>query len=321
VFKDYPWLRPIDDAFRGIQPSGLKVICPECNSRGLLITKWIKGPPIKPAFVMHKKGTLITGVCELTGQALLTAKSQVSLRDSDINKLLTNRRCFLLFSGGKDSLATAYHLKTLLHENIKDLTAIYVDTTVGLPDNIRYVRKISKYLGIKLEIVRPKTDYFTLAKEWGIPSHGYRWCCRELKIKPIQEYLRTITEKYVIFDGIRAMESSLRSSYIPIWYHPGFRCLSASPIFNWTDEKVYAEIYSNGIPKGLISQMNSSAECWCGAYKSESDFRRLYDLDPAFFKKLANLESSSQRGYTYLYSKGKKKSLFELETEIRKQKT
>ena len=70
-----------------------------------------------------------------------------------------------------------------------------------------------------MRVQRSKVDYFTLVKKWGIPSFRYRWCCRELKIKPIEDFLATIQEPKVVFDGIRVAESKVRKEYIPIWYY------------------------------------------------------------------------------------------------------
>lgn len=312
------WIEPIEAAFRGVQPTGLKIACPACGKQGLLITRWVKGPKTKPLYVMHKQRNVLTRVCELSDEQASVAREAVTIRDSDVRRFLMSRRAFVLYSGGKDSLATIYYLKSLLDKTDSSLTAIYVDTTAGLPENTGYVKEVSRWLQVRLEVVKPQSDYFTLAKEWGIPSHGYRWCCRELKIKPIQEFLNNVDGPAVIFDGIRAVESYLRSKYLPIWYHPGFKCISVSPIFNWTNEQVQSVISSDGLPKNLLPKMKSSLECWCGAYKSEADFIDLYQLNPEFFSKLADVEKSNDYRYTYIYKNGKQKSLDELRRELKK---
>lgn len=98
----------------------------------------------------------------------------------------------------------------------------------------------------------------------------------------------------MVFDGIRAAESRVRKEYIPIWYHPSFKCLSVSPIFDWSDHDVISYINSNGIPKTLLHSLGSSTECWCGAYKTETDFRNLYDLNKAMFNKLSKVEQHNK---------------------------
>lgn len=318
--KNNQWWKPIKEALVEIDLRGLKVICPKCRESGLVTTRWIKGPALKPIYILHIKWGKVRRICELSEEQAKIIRGKTSVLESDIKKLLESNKSFVLFSGGKDSLATLIYLKSIADEIKCNLTALYVDTTAGLPANMRYVKRVCKYLGIKLVIVRPKIDYFTLAKAWGIPSFGYRWCCRELKIKPIEEYLNTIKEPKVVFDGIRAVESNIRKQYIPIWYHPSFQCLSVSPIFRWSDEDVTAYINNNGIPKTLLHSLGTSTECWCGAYKTKSDFEKLYELDKKMFYKLVKLEKKSKSGYTFIYENDQKIPLLQIAKDIRKKK-
>ncbi|HEX9911696.1 MAG TPA: phosphoadenosine phosphosulfate reductase family protein [candidate division Zixibacteria bacterium] len=310
------WWRPIEEAFAEVSLKGLKTICPRCKEKGLVITRWIKGPALKPIYIFHIKWRKVRKVCELSEEQSKNIRGKVSIFKSDIRKLLETKKSFVLFSGGKDSLATLAYLKDIAKTANNYLTALYVDTTAGLPENTKYVKKVCKYLKINLKVVKPKVDYFTLAKEWGIPSFGYRWCCRELKIKPIEEYLDSIKEPKVVFDGIRAVESNVRKQYIPIWYHPSFKCLSVSPIFYWSDIQVTSLINSNGLPKTLLHSLGSSTECWCGAYKTETDFKKLYGLNRDMFYKLVELEEGNKSGFTFIYKNGQRIPLRDLEKQI-----
>ena len=314
------WWKPIEEAFTGINLKSLKFVCPRCNEIGFVTTKWVKGPLLKPIYVLHIKRNKVWKVCQLDQDESNQVRGKVSILEGDIKNILKSRKGVVLFSGGKDSLATLIYLKGIARKVRKRLTAVYVDTTAGLPENTAYVRKVCKYLRVKLEIVRPKVDYFTLAKDWGIPSFRYRWCCRELKIKPIEEYFRKIKKPKVVFDGIRAVESNVRSHYIPVWYHPSFKCLSVSPIFYWTNNDVASLINSNGIPKTLLHSLGSSTECWCGAYKTEANFKKLYSLNKDIFHKLVNLEEANKNRYTFIYKNGEKLPLKKLEKQILREK-
>jgi 3'-phosphoadenosine 5'-phosphosulfate sulfotransferase (PAPS reductase)/FAD synthetase len=314
--KNPPWWKPFEKEFGSANIKGLKVRCPSCGQVGSVVTRWIKGPKVKPIYIFHIKWGKTRKVCELGMQQSENVRKEVVLFKSDLERLLKDKMPFVLFSGGKDSLATLAYLKSLTNGSRKNITALYVDTTAGLPENTEYIKKVCKYLNVKLKIVRPKVDFFTLVKKWGIPSFQYRWCCRELKIKPIEDFLATIKEPKVVFDGIRAAESRIRKEYIPIWYHPSFKCLSVSPIYNWSDNEVISYINSNGIPKTLLHSLGSSTECWCGAYKTETDFRNLYDLNKEMFKKLARVEKENKNRYTFLYKKGQKIPLRILEKKI-----
>jgi len=306
----------MEEAVTNVDLKGLKIKCPQCKEVGLVTTRWVKGLASKPIYILHAECGKVQKVCELDEEQSNNIRGKIPVLENDIITLMQCRKSFALFSGGKDSLATLVYLRDIGGNVYSNLTAIYVDTTAGLPENTEYVKKVCKYLGVDLKVVRPKVDFFTLAKEWGIPSFRYRWCCRELKIKPIREYLDGIKEPKVVFDGIRAAESNLRKQYIPIWYHPSFKCLSVSPIFYWSDDDVVSVINNNGIPKTLLHSLGTSTECWCGAYKTEANFRKLYDLNREVFYKLIKIEEESKSGYTFIYKKGQKVPLRDLERQI-----
>jgi 3'-phosphoadenosine 5'-phosphosulfate sulfotransferase (PAPS reductase)/FAD synthetase len=316
ILQTNEWWKPIESCFTGVDLKGLKIVCPECKEKGLVITRWVKGPKMKPVYIMHLKWRKARRVCGLTEKQTESIRGKVSVLESDIKRLLMSRKAFILFSGGMDSLATLVYLRKLAKQVHRNLTAVHADTTAGLPANTDYVKKVCGYLEVDLKIVKPKVDYFTLVRKWGIPSFRYRWCCRELKIKPIKEYLETVSEPKVVFDGIRAAESRIRKEYIPIWYHPSFKCLSVSSIFHWSNEEVTSFLNNDGIPKTFLSSLGTSTECWCGAYKTEEDFEMLYGLDKDMFHKLAEVEEESNTRYTFLYKKGKKIPLADLERKI-----
>jgi hypothetical protein len=90
-----------------------------------------------------------------------------------------------------------------------------------------------------------------------------------------------------------------------------------SAIFNWSGKNITDYIEKRSLPPGLSAELNTSGECWCGAYKNKHDFIRLYALDKEIFEKLCDVEQSNKNGFTFIYEKGKKISLRELEKEIR----
>ncbi|MFX1521177.1 MAG: phosphoadenosine phosphosulfate reductase family protein [Promethearchaeota archaeon] len=171
-----------------------KIKCLKCGDSGYVTTRWIKGPSLKPIFILHIKNGEVKKTCELDQDQSNDIHGNVSVLESNVYNLLKNKKPYALFSGGKDGIATLIYLNQKAKKLNKDLMAIYIDTTVGLPENTKYVKSVCKYLDTNLTVVKPKKDYFTLVKEWGIPSFKYRWCCRELKIKPIEDYLKKVKE-------------------------------------------------------------------------------------------------------------------------------
>jgi len=203
---------------------------------------------------------------------------------------------FVLFSGGKDSLATL----ALCQEKLGDVVALHADTTASLPENLDYIRDIClNHLVVPLVIVRPTTDYFTLAKRWGVPSVKARWCCYHLKIEPMKKFLKDFHDK-IIFDGIRREESRKRSQYGAYFYHKAFKAWVVHPIIDWTTKEVLRFLKDRGLPLNPIYAMGfRSPGCWCGVYKSRKEFERLRVVRPELFARLVEIENSLKTDFAY----------------------
>jgi len=292
--------------------SALEVICPKCEQRGMLFSKWIKGPQIKPLFVCHSDGNGYFTLCSVGAEHSSLLRSDVCLSRADILKLIRLGKPFVLFSGGQDSLCLLHYINYLAKSINKHITALHADTTAGFPEVELYVESVCNQFAIPLVTVRPPQDYFSLAKKWGIPGVKSRWCCKTLKVTPMRRYLSQLDGDVVIFDGIRAAESNVRATYLPIWYHPSFRCISVSPLFHWSDIKIQEYIKSQSLPISPAANLNTSAECWCGAYKSRKDFDALLNIHPEIFDKLVEVEEAQNGKFTFLYEEGERISLSSL---------
>lgn len=291
---------------------GLQVLCPVCHRRGSLISKWLPKIPVKPLFVCHWNGNGAFRTCAVDSNSARSLRAAVGLARPDILKTLRMGRPFVLFSGGQDSLCLLTYLNNLTKETNKKIIAIHANTTAGFPEIEEYVQQVCSMLGVELVTVQPQANYFDLAKRWGIPSAKSRWCCETLKVAPIRRFLAGVKEPKVVFDGIRAAESNLRATYVPIWFHPSFRCISVSPIFRWSDDKVNKYIHSHNLPKSPAAKLGTSAECWCGAYKTRLDFEALLSIHPEIFDKLVEVEKAQKGKYTFLYNNGKRIPLLSL---------
>jgi phosphoadenosine phosphosulfate reductase len=259
---------------------------------------------------VNRKGLL--DACELDGEQAARVKEKLCLFSEDVMKLIRLGRPIALFSGGKDSLCLVARMSVLAKAARRDLTAIHADTTAGFPEVESYVKKVCAQLSVPLTVVRPQRDFFETAKRWGIPSPRSRWCCKTLKVAPMRRHLQTIEEPKVIFDGIRAAESTSRAKYTPVWYHPTFKCISVSPIFYWSDEQIKQYIHRNNLPESPAVKLNTSAECWCGAYQGKEDFEALLSTHPDIFDKLVEVEKAQKGKYTFLFENGQQVPLVQL---------
>jgi len=153
-----------------------------------------------------------------------------------LRRITEKKHSYVLFSGGKDSLCSLALLKETASGQ---LTAVHVDTTVSLPENLQYVENMCKTLEVPLVVLRPKKDFFTQAKKIGAPRFNARWCCFALKIKPMRDFLRSQPPGRLVFDGIRNEESIKRRDYKWVWYdRRHFKCFVIHPIIDWSESQV-----------------------------------------------------------------------------------
>jgi DNA sulfur modification protein DndC len=132
------------------------------------------------------------------------------------------------FSGGKDSTALLKLLFAALRVARSvptDISVIYCDTGVENPILDRYVKHLFgrlrtevESLGtpLRLAILRaPVTErYFVkvIGRGYPTPTHAFRWCTKNLRIKPVAQYIQqAATDDAVVALGVRHSESTERS--------------------------------------------------------------------------------------------------------------
>lgn len=123
-----------------------------------------------------------------------------------------NTRHVLGISGGKDSAALAIYIKERypdIHENVE---YFFTDTGAELKEIYDFLDKLEAYLGkeiIRLSSGKDFEHWLKVHNEY-LPSPQQRWCTREMKIKPFEEFVGD--DPVVSYIGIRADEN--REGYV-----------------------------------------------------------------------------------------------------------
>ena len=119
-------------------------------------------------------------------------------------------RHVLGISGGKDSAALAIYLKQ--QNKVPDIEYFFTDTGVELPEIYIFLDKLEIYLGKKIKRLGSKKDFFhhLKIKDGMLPSPQQRWCTKEMKLVPFEEFIGD--DECISYIGIRADEN--REGYI-----------------------------------------------------------------------------------------------------------
>lgn len=136
---------------------------------------------------------------------------------------MTKIRHILGLSGGRDSAALAVYMRQ--HRSDLDIEYFFTDTGKELPEVYVFLDRLEGFLGKTINRLNPDRDFDFWLAEYGhfLPSARTRWCTRQLKLRPLDLWLRADLDAGVevhSYVAIRADEPN-RSGYKPP--HPGMK--------------------------------------------------------------------------------------------------
>lgn len=112
-------------------------------------------------------------------------------------------------SGGRDSAALAVYMRQY-HPDI-DLEYFFTDTGKELPEVYEFLGRLEGFLGKTILYLNPDRDFDFWLKQYNtfLPSPQTRWCTRQLKLRPFEQWLKPILAagtKVFSYVAIRADE-------------------------------------------------------------------------------------------------------------------
>jgi hypothetical protein len=114
-------------------------------------------------------------------------------------------RHVLGISGGKDSSALAIYMR----DRVPDMEYFFCDTGAELPETYEYLNRLEAALGKPIERLNADRDFdhWMEVYQGTLPSPQMRWCTKNLKIKPLEEWVGD--DKVISYVAIRADENRL----------------------------------------------------------------------------------------------------------------
>jgi len=113
-------------------------------------------------------------------------------------------------SGGRDSAALAVYMRQQ-HPEL-DIDFFFTDTGKELPEVYEFLGRLEGFLGKPILRLNPDRDFDFWLKQYNnfLPSAQTRWCTRQLKLRPFEDWLRPQLDtglKIFSYVAIRADEN------------------------------------------------------------------------------------------------------------------
>jgi 3'-phosphoadenosine 5'-phosphosulfate sulfotransferase (PAPS reductase)/FAD synthetase len=219
----------------------------------------------------------------------------------EINRLIARKALFIVnHSGGKDSQAMTIKLRRLVPAS--QLLVIHADLPgVDWDGCFDLVTDTCSDL-IVTQVVAGKTFFDMVERRKMFPSPKYRQCTSDLKRDPITKAIRHYIKDngldglIVNCMGLRAEESPGRAKGKVFTLNKrnskaGREWYDYSPIHNWTEVEVYAEILNAGEAVHWAYHMGMDRlSCQFCIMASTEDLKVAAKLAPENYKKIVDLE-------------------------------
>ncbi|MGY3305051.1 3'-phosphoadenosine 5'-phosphosulfate sulfotransferase (PAPS reductase)/FAD synthetase [Pseudomonas sp. PvR086] len=214
-------------------------------------------------------------------------------------------RHLLGLSGGRDSAALAVYVRQTRPE--LDIEYFFTDTGEELPEVQEFLGRLEGFLGKPILRLNPRRDFEFWLKEYNnfLPSPQTRWCTRQLKLAPFEEWTRPMLasgEKVFSYVAIRSDED----------YREGYSSKNENL-------KVVLPFRTDGIDKaGVIEILESTgvglpryyewrsrSGCTFCFFQQKIEWVRLRERHPDSFQEAKALEKTAlAQGSPFTWSKG-----------------
>ena len=219
-------------------------------------------------------------------------------------------------SGGKDSAALAVFVRQ--HHPELDVEYFFTDTGKELPEVYEFLGRLEGFLGKPIARLNPRRDFDFWLREYNhfLPSAQTRWCTRQLKLAPFEQWIKPMLaagDTVTIYVAIRADEE-YREGYTSKHENLKVRLPFRE---QGIDKKGVMDILESsgvGIPK--YYDWRSRSGCTFCFFQQKIEWVRLKERHPEAFEEAKRYEKNAlEHGSPFTWTQGE--PLNELEKPAR----
>ncbi len=221
-------------------------------------------------------------------------------------------RHVLGLSGGRDSAALAVYMRQN-HPEL-DIDYFFTDTGKELPEVYEFLVKLEGFLGKPILRLNPDRDFDFWLKQYNnfLPSPQTRWCTRQLKLRPFEQWLKPVLgngTKVFSYVAIRADEE-YREGYASKHQNLVVRLPFKDAGIDKTGVLEILESTGLGLPK--YYEWRTRSGCTFCFFQQKIEWVRLNERHPDFFEEAKRYEKDAvDHGSPFTWSQGE--SLDELQ--------
>lgn len=218
---------------------------------------------------------------------------------------MASERHVLGLSGGRDSAALAVYMRQYFPE--LDIEYFFTDTGKELPEVYEFLGLLEGFLGKPILRLNPDRDFDFWLKQYKnfLPSPQTRWCTRQLKLKPFEEWIRpTLDAGNTIY------------SYVAIRADEGYREGYSSKRSNLRIELPFRQagidkagvlelLENSGLGLPRYYEWRTRSGCTFCFFQQKIEWVRLLERHPEAFEEAKGYEKNAlEHGSPFTWSQG-----------------
>ena len=214
-------------------------------------------------------------------------------------------------SGGRDSAALAVYMRQ--HRPDLDIEFFFTDTGKELPEVYEFLGRLEGYLGKQILRLNPERNFDFWLKQYNnfLPSPQTRWCTRQLKLKPFEEWVKprlTAGDSVFSYVAIRSDEE-FREGYKGT--NPNMKTVLPFKQDGIDKQGVIELLNASGLGLPRYYEWRSRSGCTFCFYQQKIEWVRLMERHPDAFEDACRYEKNAlEHGSPFTWSQGE--SLLEL---------